>query len=773
MTSKSSVFFPEAMRFVELVVPHETTYHLIKGLSQMDLIHLVDFNVELHSHDKRYTEDYMRCEDAERCLRFIQAQLEKYNLLPNKPELIQFEQEAEHSMMSHRQLLPVIEDVDAQLHQRIQSTQQLEEQERQLRLCREALMFYRLLMRERGVFSGDASEREGSILEMELLGQRNFLFSITGVVEATKLRRLFVAMYRASRGNILMNQGYDETGKKGYFTVWFQTQLLGKKLSQIATSYGATVFEFPVEEEALDEKETELDHELEDVAGVLRQSYADNRGFLVEIQEKFWFWRLFFAREAMIFQYMDYADFTRVDDCAVYQGWIALRRMDELEPLLEDASNDSGSARKIKYEVSTDNGQSPPTWIETNTFTAPFQLLNDAYGYADYTEVNGGAFYAMYPFLFGIMFGDFGHSFFYLLAAIALIALYPKMKKGGGEIMESILSFRYFLLVMALCGIYNGLLYNECFGLPIDMFGSHYVKSPNGTEPATKWDKKDAGIYPFGLDPVWIFKDNELIFTNSLKMKISVVMGISQMVFGMFLQLIKQVRRRAWIELFLGWVPQMMYLCSFFVYMVAIIILKWCTPHSYNEEGVNLIQVLISMLLSPTSIPEDQQLYTGQLRVQQAVALCFVLSIPLMLIVKPIVEMCVHGVGNGILETFVITLIDVIEFTLSALSHTASYLRLWALSLAHSQLSHVLYEQLFVMTLEMGPGFLWIGFAAWAVGSVVILLGMECFSSLLHAIRLMWVEFSSKFYSGTGYEFKPVSFEREFKLVRERITESD
>ena len=100
----------------------------------MDLIHLVDFNVELHSHDKRYTEDYMRCEDAERCLRFIQAQLEKYNLLPNKPELIQFEQEAEHSMMSHRQLLPVIEDVDAQLHQRIQSTQQLESQQKQLSL---------------------------------------------------------------------------------------------------------------------------------------------------------------------------------------------------------------------------------------------------------------------------------------------------------------------------------------------------------------------------------------------------------------------------------------------------------------------------------------------------------------------------------------------------------------------------------------------------------------------------------------------------------------
>jgi V-type H+-transporting ATPase subunit a len=45
-------------------------------------------------------------------------------------------------------------------------------------------------------------------------------------------------------------------------------------------------------------------------------------------------------------------------------------------------------------------------WIKTNTFTAPFQLLNDSYGFADYDKINGGAFYSMYTFLFRIMFGD-------------------------------------------------------------------------------------------------------------------------------------------------------------------------------------------------------------------------------------------------------------------------------------------------------------------------------------------------------------------------------
>ncbi len=125
-----------------------------------------------------------------------------------------------------------------------------------------------------------------------------------------------------------------------------------------------------------------------------------------------------------------------------------------------------------------------------------------------------------------------------------------KAKRIQGELWDTFFGGRYIILLMGAFSIYTGFIYNDIFSKAMNIFGSSWhplydeqtlaLDEPLQLNPLTHSVTEPTGMfvgypYPFGLDPVWQVSGNNIMFTNSLKMKMSIVLGVIHMLFGICL----------------------------------------------------------------------------------------------------------------------------------------------------------------------------------------------------------------------------------------------
>ena len=76
---------------------------------------------------------------------------------------------------------------------------------------------------------------------------------------------------------------------------------------------------------------------------------------------------------------------------------------------------------------------------------------------------------------------------------------------------------------MGAFSMYTGLMYNDVFSKSLHLWPSAWTfPATNGTAVGVLNENR----YPFGLDPGWHGSDNALVFSNSYKMKMSIVLGV-------------------------------------------------------------------------------------------------------------------------------------------------------------------------------------------------------------------------------------------------------
>jgi V-type H+-transporting ATPase subunit a len=142
-----------------------------------------------------------------------------------------------------------------------------------------------------------------------------------------------------------------------------------------------------------------------------------------------------------------------------------------------------------------------------------------------------------FPFLFGVMFGDVMHGA--MLIVFSLILCFSS--RVPGTFMGEFGKIRYLLLLMGFFSFYCGWIYNDFTSIPLKVFGNSCYDVPHDHHSHEPVTLKEDCIYPVGVDPSWYLGKNELTFMNSLKMKISVILGVAQMSLGVIMKAFNSV----------------------------------------------------------------------------------------------------------------------------------------------------------------------------------------------------------------------------------------
>jgi len=324
--------------------------------------------------------------------------------------------------------------------------------------------------------------------------------------------------------------------------------------------------------------------------------------------------------------------------------WVLEKNYSIIEGIFRDLNKDQSRVPVSFTHLEENSTTVKPTYIPTNEFTWAFQEIVDTYGIPRYSEINPTYFNIVtFPFLFGLMFGDIGHGFIVFMLGIYLCLAYNKSERG---ILKMVFKARYLILLMGFFSFYSGWIYNDFLSVPLPVFGTCYENKLNVTVPyAIK--KYPSCVYPIGLDPKWRMVKNELSFINSMKMKLSVIFGVLQMLFGVILKGLNNIHFKNFTGLFCETIPQFIFMGVLFGYMDVMIFIKWSTDWTSNtSQAPSVISLLMNIFLKFGSV-KNQPLWGGknglkfiQEEFHQFVLFTCVILVPIMLFPKPIIEYC-------------------------------------------------------------------------------------------------------------------------------------
>lgn len=386
-------------------------------------------------------------------------------------------------------------------------------------------------------------------------------------------------------------------------------------------------------------------------------------------------------------------NFSHTEKTSLFSGWLPAEKAEKVEKAVRKASDNKCIIEWSEPEEHS--RRSIPVEIKHSKALAPFQMLVENYAVPEYGSIDPTIFVAIaYMVMFGLMFGDAGQGLVIMLIGFL-----------GGKLMKKASSgVKNLLQLFIYCGcasVVTGVLFGSYFGYQLFKplwFDYHGVVSGH------------AALGGGSINDVYDI------------LKITIYFGIAVIGTGLVLNWINLYKKRDYFNLLLdksgilgGW----FYGCGVYTAF-------YFVGTAYKElPEANLLAVFFGIPV-------------------------------LILLFKAPLHFIMYERGKKKFDAFKIIdfimewIVEILEIFSGYLANTLSFMRVAGLGIAHVSLM-VAFDTIAGMT---GGGFAAV--LILILGNILV-IALEGLSAGIQALRLNYYEFFSRYFTGKGIAYNPVS----------------
>ncbi|KAJ9577354.1 hypothetical protein L9F63_006098, partial [Diploptera punctata] len=340
-----SFFRSEEMTLCQLFIQPEAAYSSVAELGEAGSVQFRDLNSEVNAFQRKFVSEVRRCDELERKLRYIEAEINKDNVpipeiedmpkAPNPREITDLETS--------------LEKAENEIMELSQNAVNLKSNFLELTELKHVLEKTETFFAEQEGVNGTDSPTHALITEdtnVQAANVRGRLEFVAGVVPRERVPAFERMLWRISRGNVFLRQAEIEdplddpkTGNeifKTVFVAFFQGEQLKSRVKKVCIGFHATLYRCPNVYSEREEMVKGVRARLEDLNMVLNQTQDHRHRVLVSVSKELQNWMVMVRKMKAIYHTLNMFNMDVTKKCLIAECWAPVRDLPEVRKALAD-----------------------------------------------------------------------------------------------------------------------------------------------------------------------------------------------------------------------------------------------------------------------------------------------------------------------------------------------------------------------------------------------------------------------------------------------------